>query len=324
MNKKLLDSLKDAEGRSEYVISLFIDIRGFSDFSFSTDSVDLATYITKIYEKILSGYFPDATFSKPMGDGLFVVIRCNEENIRGIANEVVKNCIKLIQEFGDLCKGENMITFPVPNRIGIGLTRGSVCCIHVGDDIVDYSGKILNYGARLMDKARPSGLICDYESFHKILSPELMKNFNDDAICLRGVAETQPMRILYTKDTVIINEEDRKPIREIQWKKQIKKYTYGILKAVKEDIGVFPLENKPLRKDNVVFTARFRSYKDGKAIPGIFTALEYDTSKGEIVCCQKGNDYSVEINMKNVREKLAAKGIPDSEEVIFEITYMTK
>jgi len=322
MTKKLLDLLKDAEGRSEYVVSLFIDIRDFSDFASSVDSVDLATYITKIYEKILSGYFPSATFSKPMGDGLFVVIRCNERNIRDIANEVVKNCIKLIQEFGDLCKGENMITFPVPDRIGIGLTRGSVCCIHVGDDIVDYSGKTVNYAARLMDKARPSGLICDYESFHKILSPELMKNFNDDAICLRGIAETQPKRILYTKDTVIINEEDRKPIRETKWTKEITKYTYEVIKSLGDTFRLY-MANKPLKTGNIVLTVRHQAYKDGKVIPEIFTYLTYTINRG-IMYNQIGNHYFVVINMKDVREKIAADGIPDSEEVTFEITYMTK
>jgi len=323
MDKKLLDLLKDAVGRSEYVISLFIDIRGFSDFSRSIDSVDLGIYITKIYEKILSGYFPDATFSKPMGDGLFVAISCNKNNIREIANEVVKNCIKLIQEFGDLCKGEDMITFPVPDKIGIGLTRGSVCCIHVGGDVVDYSGKTLNYAARLMDKARPSGLMCDNESFNKILSPELMEKFNADAICLRGVSETQPIGILYTKDTVIINEEDRKPITEPKWEKEKITYRFGTIKTL-ADTFRFTLKNKPLRTDSIVLTVSYPKYHNGKLIPNVWTFLTLRASDGKLKYEQIGSKHLVLINMKHVKESLVKEGIPDSTEVDLEVTYMIK
>jgi len=57
-----------------------------------------------------------------------------------------------------------MTNFPTPDKIGIGITRGSVCCIMSGSKILDYSGRNLNLASRLMEMARPSGIVFD-ESF---------------------------------------------------------------------------------------------------------------------------------------------------------------
>jgi len=57
--------------------------------------------ISTIYRqsRALNEYFPKATYSKPMGDGLFITINYDEENLEVLANEIVDSCIKLVEIF---------------------------------------------------------------------------------------------------------------------------------------------------------------------------------------------------------------------------------
>lgn len=74
MHKDFLKLLEKATGRDEYVIAVNLDIRGFTQFSQSVESLPVATYIKKVYLKIMKGYFKNASYYKPTGDGLIVII----------------------------------------------------------------------------------------------------------------------------------------------------------------------------------------------------------------------------------------------------------
>lgn len=78
MHREFKELLKDATGMSEYVIAVNLDIRGFSSFSKKVESPDVALFIKKVYSKLLDGYFPNASFFKPTGDGLLLTIPYNE------------------------------------------------------------------------------------------------------------------------------------------------------------------------------------------------------------------------------------------------------
>ena len=75
MNEGFRKLLEKATGKSQYIIVIVLDIRGFTPFCQIADSLDVATYIKKIYMKIIDDYFPDASFYKPAGDGLLITIR---------------------------------------------------------------------------------------------------------------------------------------------------------------------------------------------------------------------------------------------------------
>jgi hypothetical protein len=144
LNGGWIEQIKKSKGMSEYVISLFIDIRGFTDFCGQVDSRNVATYISKLYVKILDEYFPDVTYTKPMGDGLFIAIRYEEEQVVELCNAVMASCLRLVKDFSTILSNEIMITEKVPEKVGIGITRDSACCIVSDDgDIIDYSGKTL-------------------------------------------------------------------------------------------------------------------------------------------------------------------------------------
>lgn len=66
--------LKDAKGTSQHIIALILDIRGFSSFCQNVESTDVGVYISKFYLKIITNYFKFASFYKPTGDGLLIII----------------------------------------------------------------------------------------------------------------------------------------------------------------------------------------------------------------------------------------------------------
>ena len=69
MHKLFKDALPDAEGRSEHVVAIIADIRGFSEFSTRQESPNTAMYIKRVYMRLIEDYFPFASFFKPTGDG---------------------------------------------------------------------------------------------------------------------------------------------------------------------------------------------------------------------------------------------------------------
>ena len=60
--------LEHAEGRSEFVIAVICDIRGFSAFSTSHESPDTAMFIKRFYLTLLDDYFTQGVhFFLPVG-----------------------------------------------------------------------------------------------------------------------------------------------------------------------------------------------------------------------------------------------------------------
>jgi class 3 adenylate cyclase len=161
MHREFKELLKDATGMSEYVIAVNLDIRGFSSFSKKVESPDVAVFIKKVYLKLLDGYFPNASFFKPTGDGLLLTIPYNESNLQANVRQTIDSSLEITKTFCTFCENDPMITFETPKKIGIGLSRGTACCLISQDKIMDYSGRVLNLASRLMDVARPSGIVFD-------------------------------------------------------------------------------------------------------------------------------------------------------------------
>src|SRR5574341_1309548 len=111
MHREFRQLLKKATGHSEFVIAINLDIRGFSSFSKAVDSPEAALFLKKIYTKLIEDYFPDASFFKPAGDGLLIIIPYDEENLAKIIAKTIGTCGLLLAEFGSLCANEPMINF---------------------------------------------------------------------------------------------------------------------------------------------------------------------------------------------------------------------
>jgi len=322
MDGEWVSKLDKAKGRSEYVIIVHIDIRGFTDFCQTVDSVNVATYIKKVYQKIINQYFTDVIYSKPMGDGLFLVIPFDEENVEALVNDVIDRCNTLINNFSILVSEDKMITFPTPSFIGIGLTRGSACCIYVDEEIIDYSGKILNLASRLMNLARPSGLVCDFDSINKILKPELKEVFAEEEVYVRSIAEREPIKILYLKDNVIISDIHKKPLDEPIW--EIKKITKTVGFIKKSHISVlFPLDLRPSNFDDIYVRVIYPHYKDGVKYEGHSITTLYKISDHKLNYVEEGTNFWIRLYLKELLEKFEEIKIDDEEEVQITIQYPT-
>lgn len=321
MSGSWIELLKDADGRSERVIVLSIDVREFTKFCEKRgESVDIALYIKNIYLKILTEYFDNVTFSKPMGDGLFIIILYTEANLIQLMNNIIEKSISLVENFPKLCEEVVMINFPVPEKVGIGVTHGSACCIHNGDDIIDYSGKTLNLAARLMDIARPHGVVSDYYSLIKLLKPESLELFDEDEVFLRGVAEEKKIKVLYLKNSVIISEDSKKPFKDLIWDEVESIYDVKRIKKIDRSFDI-KFRKKPVVLDKINLEVSYPKYIDGNRLEGLIASWYYDYDHKLIKYVERGNNYYMSLNLSSIKLDMEKNEVPDEENVTFILKY---
>jgi class 3 adenylate cyclase len=214
MHRDLKELLRVAEGESHRVVVVFLDVRGFSGFAKVAESVDSAEFLKSIYLKILEDYFPDATFFKPTGDGLLILLDYDRESLRAVVGSAVAQSIKLVEDFATLTAGDAMINFRVPGDVGIGLSRGSATALVADEKFLDFSGRPLNLASRLMDIARPSGVVFDEMLGPELLDEELASRFSREEIYVKGLAEDQSMVAYCLRDRVVVPEFNRHPLNK--------------------------------------------------------------------------------------------------------------
>jgi class 3 adenylate cyclase len=207
----LREGLDDAVGVSEYAIIIYADIRGFSDFSDDHESPDVATYIREVFIHMIDEYFPFGTFYKSTGDGLMIAVHFNRDNVLDTMSKAVTSAVRCVEEFPTFSRNNPMITFETPTNMGIGLARGTTCCLMSQGKTLDYSGQLINLTARLQDLARPRGVVIDGNFGINLLSSELQGRFVPAKAFVRGIAETAARDIHILKDVVEIPEQALHP-----------------------------------------------------------------------------------------------------------------
>ena len=267
MHAKFRQLLKDATGASEFVIAANIDIRGFSSFSTRVESPETAIFLKRVYSRIIEDYFSDASFFKPTGDGLLIIVPYSELNLQDVLPDTVQQCIKIVDQFGSFCSDDPMINFDVPDSIGIGLSRGAACRLESNGRILDYSGRSLNLASRLMDFARPRGIVFDNSFGIELLPTPIRKKFEQDHVYIRSLAEEEPVPIWSTKEWTTISAANKQPIRAARWATIVKEWT---LRRIRESGSMFrvELETPPLEPENIQVTARFPQVYNGKKVEG--------------------------------------------------------
>lgn len=210
MHRDLTKLLPHANGRSTKVVAMFLDVRGFT--AFFAESTDAAEYLKSAYRQILKRYVGDCDFFKLTGDGMMVIYELEEADLRATLRATVKRSLDLVQAFPSITDGDAMINFAVPERLGIGLARGSATVITSGRKTLDYTGRTLNLAARLMDLARPSGVVLDGDFGLDLLPPKLRQEFTQDRVFIDGISPETPYKVFCQKRTVKISEHRRLPI----------------------------------------------------------------------------------------------------------------
>lgn len=203
MYKDLRHLLENAEGISQFIIGVNIDVRDFTPFCQNVDSADVALFIKKMYIKIIDNYFSELEFYKPTGDGLLLVMPYNEETLKRVSNDILKKCLDILYNFDNFFNDEPMIYFDVPKKIGIGISMGSACCLKSDEKVIDYSGRVLNIASRLMDIARPSGIVIDKKFNMDIIEDDIKKLFSEEVVYLKGIARARKEEIFKDSEFTI-------------------------------------------------------------------------------------------------------------------------
>jgi class 3 adenylate cyclase len=179
--------------------------------------VDAAVFLKKFYTALLTDFLSEATFAKPTGDGLMTIFEYEESELPGKAKAVVEACIKIIEEYPEFLANDSMLIFSLPPLLGIGIARGAATRLASSNRILDYSGRCLNLSARLMDFARPRGIVLD-ATFSQGLTIDLdALGFTPDTVYIRGAADDSPRPILLRPDWSTIPDAARRPPVTYKW-----------------------------------------------------------------------------------------------------------
>lgn len=217
MHRLLRDSLVDAEGHSDLVIVIFLDVRGFSSFAGMAESSEAAIFLRRMYIEILDSYFPDSVFFKPTGDGLMIIRHFDKDTLSEKVTESIVGALNLVAAFPTITSDDPMVNFSVPESLGIGIARGAATRLQSGDLTLDYSGRPLNLAARLMDLARPRGVVFDARLIKGLdVSTELLEHFSESDVYLKGIADLTPLQVFASKDASI-PDRNRRPLEGVPY-----------------------------------------------------------------------------------------------------------
>lgn len=318
MHRTFRRLLEKATGESEYVIAANIDIRGFTEFGKKVESPDAAMFIKRVYMTIIDEYVPGTSYYKPAGDGLLVIIPYDEWTLKDCTRATVKWCLSLLKKFNTICKHDPMINFAVPDKIGIGLCRGPVTKLIAGKTILDYSGTVLNMASRLMDIARPSGIVFDEGFGLELLHPSTRKLFAKESVFVKGIAEHKPMPIFYTAHNTEIAPSYKKPLQSVKWDTETYRYTLKEIKA-RGLLFVYNLKKEPLDPGQLKVKVTYPLVRSGRMKKGIVTFIDFRSYKFDT---EAGQPF-VEMDFDALVKKLAADGVRDIMPVKIEIMYPT-
>lgn len=306
MHKAFRKYLEKAHGVSEFVIAINLDIRGYSAFSTRTESPDAAMFIKRVFMRLIDEYFTKASFYKSTGDGLLLTIPYDENNLKDRIQETINICLKAIKVFPLLCKNDPMINFQVPTKIGVGLSRGTACRLVSGTKTIDYSGRILNLASRLMDFARPYGIVFDSGFGYNLLNDTQKELFKNEKIYIKGIAEKEPVSIYYTNMVTEIPIQSKKPIQKERWESIALKKSFREIKSFGS--FTYPLKEEPIDQSSIRIMVEYPSIENGKVQKDVvsyidsFKEFRYEVKAG---IPELSIDYSAlvkeltKVNLKN-------------------------
>jgi class 3 adenylate cyclase len=272
------------------VVVIFLDVRGFSSFAKIAESTDAAEFLTSTYTKILDSYVPDAAFFKLTGDGMMILYDYDRDSLTEVVQKAINVSLRLIDEFPTITDGDPMINFSVPKDLGIGLARGAATVIAADQFILDYSGRPLNLAARLMDLARPSGLVLDASFGFNLLTQDVQNKFKQTPVYVREIADKDPILVYYLADRTEIPEQNKFPLnrhlRVMDGRETI------LIKELLERSSRFShhLSQEPAKTDDIqVHLSYPRTRPDGTPDPKIHHMPSYPAAYKE----ERGHHWAV-------------------------------
>lgn len=318
MKQRFAEALVEAQGRSEFVIVVVADIRGFSKFSTVNESPNIAMFIKRFYLQLINKYFKGANFVKPTGDGLLMTFPYSETDLLESAERVISSCLSCLNDFPSICENDPMINFSVPQSIGFGIARGTACCLYSRAEILDYSGHLLNLASRLNDLARPSGIVIDGGFLKSVIPVAYKELFDERHVYIRSIAEETPVGVYCLKTHVHIPEAALVPLSSEYWKTINKLFTQKQLLSLASRLRV-PLEESIKSKDKIKVTIIVPGpKKDVTDKYLVFKHYEYS---------EMGPDSQIILDIEKLRDainKLPKNLLRPSAKISIKIDYVPK
>ncbi|MGC1853313.1 MAG: hypothetical protein WA687_12825 [Solirubrobacterales bacterium] len=284
MHRSIRKLLPEAVGESQLVVAANVDVRGFTRFSETQDSVLALLYIRKIYERILSDYFENASFFKLTGDGLLLVFPWTDKTLREVVRSVIADSLKLVVDFPNLLTKDPAIEFKVPSDVGIGLARGAASRLRSRNKTLDYSGRPLNVASRLMDLARPGGIVTDTNFGLSLLTKSVRDKFETNDVYVPGLAEREPMRVYSTSGYTKIPPKAQQPIVPSDWERIRETMEVRGLRD-RGPIFTYLLPSSPVNPSEISAELNTPLYASGKPIPDVMLTypiqFEYELDAGK-------------------------------------------
>jgi class 3 adenylate cyclase/isopentenyldiphosphate isomerase len=201
-----------------HVITVFLDIRGFTQWSENTKAnLYMKDFIGKFYQFIgeeFSGFY-----QKKLGDGMMLVKEMSSPPNLGMAQQEILDILNKIDSsdkwFSQVCIdfGKDY-AFKIDLSLGWGIVRGDVNRVEDEGKLADYLGADINRAARLCGIARPYGIVIDKNSFYD-LPQEISKRFYEEAYRLKGIAEPVEVYVTSSIRESLFPREEKKETPEI-------------------------------------------------------------------------------------------------------------
>ena len=276
MHRQFRKLLETAEGQSKFVLAANLDIRGFSDWSRRVESRETILYLTKIYPRLIDQYFKDRWFFKPTGDGLLLVRAFEEPELGDLVGKTIRDCFEIVESFATLCADEPMVNFETPSDVGIGLAQGAASRLTAPDPtskdgtlILDYSGRVLNLASRLMELARPRGIVIDAGFGSGLIPAETSERLQQETGYIRGVSPEDEVEVFFDPTLTKIPDSFRHKPGEVEWRSVVRNFT---LRQMEEHIGphLFRLDGEPSDPNEIRCTATHPAVsKSGRRLPNM-------------------------------------------------------
>lgn len=241
---ELIHKFKNANGRSDFVIVVVCDIRGFSSFSKDHEAPDIAMFSKRFFVKLLEEYFANADFAKSTGDGMLLLFKYSEDNLHELADLVLTQSMKVVRDFPTMMQNDFMINYPVPDALGFGIARGTAFCLYSDHEILDYSGQTLNLASRLNEFARPRGIVVDGSFMMSVIPEQLRSSFYSQMVYVRGISDERPREVFCSRE-VVIPVEAKLPEKRNRFRTADHKVTVGFVKKMPENVSI-KLPEEPL------------------------------------------------------------------------------
>ena len=199
------------------------------------------------------------------------------------------------------------------------MARGTACCLHSGNTIIDYSGHLLNLAARLTELARPSGIVIDAAFQKGIIPPDYRNRFEDAEVYIRSIAESTAIPVFILEDSVKLPKQALEPIEAKRWMAHRRNFKVPELRKLGQLFRI-SLPSKADKHEPLKVRFQHPMMRGGHVVQGYSTINEF--AKYTVDYAHDNTIVVADLHAAaDIIEKLK---VPRTKEVLFIIDYVAE